>query len=203
MEASDAADTIQEAAEDVVGANEQFRKRAAIIVGVLAMLLAIASLGGDNATKETINANILASDTWAFYQAKNVRQTSVQLAAEELEALLVTQPTLAPEARAQLQQRIDTYRATVARYETEPSTGEGKQELLAKARDLEARREHGQAQDPNFDYAAALYQIGIVLGSVSIVSASHRLLWLALALGLVATLLLINGFFLIVHLPIG
>ena len=115
MEASDAADTIQEATEEAGRTDERFRKRAAVVVGVLAMLLAIASLGGDNATKETINANIRASDTWAFYQAKNIRQTSTQLAAEELEALLAAQPNLAPEARAQFQQRLDGYHATEER----------------------------------------------------------------------------------------
>jgi len=57
-----------------------------MIIAVLAMLLAIASLGGQNATKEMLNATILASDTWAFYQAKNIRQTDMRLAAEQLEA---------------------------------------------------------------------------------------------------------------------
>jgi hypothetical protein len=32
-----------------------------------------------------IGSNIKASDTWAFYQAKNVRQNMYRLAAEELE----------------------------------------------------------------------------------------------------------------------
>ena len=56
---------------------------------------------------------------------------------------------------------------------------------------------------PNFDFAQALYQISIVLGSVSIVAASRRLLGLALALGTVATLFMLNGFLLLVNLPIG
>src|SRR5919204_4646554 len=138
-EAIDPADAIREAAEERAR-DARFRQRAAIAIGVLAMLLALTGLGGANATKEMLNANIQASDTWAFYQAKNIRQTSNQLAAEELEALLLTQPTLAADARAQIQQRIDMARATVARYESEPSTGEGKQELLARAQAFEQRR---------------------------------------------------------------
>jgi hypothetical protein len=92
-EAADAVEAIQDAAEGRAH-NESFRRRAAIAIGVLAMLLAISGLGGANATKEMLNANIQASDTYAFYQAKNIRQTSNQLAANEFEVLLLTQPDL-------------------------------------------------------------------------------------------------------------
>jgi hypothetical protein len=210
MDPVDAADTIQDAAEEQA-ANERFRRKAALAIGVLAMLLAISGLGGENATKETVNANIFASDTWAFYQAKNIRQTSTQLAADELEVLLATDRDLPPETRANIEQWIERYKATVARYESEPDPsdptnplkGEGKRELSAQARNYEQRREHAQRQDPNFDYSVALFQIAIVLGSVSIVAASRPILWLGLGVGAAAALLLINGFLLILELPVG
>jgi hypothetical protein len=202
-EAADAAEAIQEAAEEHRAQNERFRRRAAVAIGIIAMLLAISSLGGGNATKEMLNANIQASDTFAFYQAKNIRQTSNQLAADSLEALLLAQPTLSDDARGQIQKRIDGYKATVTRYESDPSTGEGKQELLDTARGYEQRRDRAAKQDPNFDFAQALYQIAIVLGSVSIVAASRRLLLVGVGLGVIATALMLNGFFLFVDLPVG
>ena len=207
-EAADAADAIKEAAEEG-GAekqrveNEHFRRRAAIAIGVLAMLLAISGVGGGNATKEMINANIQASDAYAFYQAKNIRQTSTQLAADSLRTVLLTQPDLSDDARAQIQARIDAYNATVERYESDPSTGEGKQELLQTAQADADRRDRAARQDPNFDYAQALFQIAIVLGSVSIVATSRRLLLVALVLGGIAVLLMLNGFLLVVQLPGG
>jgi hypothetical protein len=203
MDPFDAADRLQETAEEIRAADERFRRRGGLAIGVLAMLLAIASLGGDNATKETINANIQASDTWAFYQAKNIRQTSLRLAADQLEVQLASQPGLSAEARAQVSRRLDGYQATVARYESEPETGEGKRELQARAQAFEARRERAQRQDPNFDYSQALFQIAIVLSSVSILTAARPLLWLGLGLGGLATLLMLNGFFLFADLPIG
>jgi hypothetical protein len=202
-EAADAAEAIQDAVEENRAHNEQFRRRAAITIGLLAMLLAISSLGGGNATKEMLNANIQASDTFAFYQAKNVRQTSNQLAADSLQALLLTRPDLNGDARDQIQNEIDAYTATVARYESEPSTGEGKVELLQTAQALEQRRDRAAKQDPNFDYAQALYQIAIVLGSVSIVATSRRLLLVGIGLGLIATCLMLNGFLLLIDLPVG
>src|SRR5262245_30553957 len=132
-EAADAADAIKDASEEERSGNEQFRRLAAVCIGVLAMLLAISSLGGANATKEMLNANIQAADAYAFYQAKTIRQTSTQLASDSLHVVLDTQPDLAPEIRSQIQQQIDGYNATVARYESDPSTGEGKQELLPTA----------------------------------------------------------------------
>ncbi len=202
-DAADAADAIAEAADEGRTRSEQFRRRAAITIGLLAMLLAISGLGGGNATKEMLNANIQASDTYAFYQAKNIRQTSNQLAADELEAILLAQPNLSDDARTHVQSRIDQYRTTVARYESEPASGEGKQELLDKARAYDQRRDRAAKQDPNFDYAQALFQIAIVLGSVSIVATSHRLLLLCIGLGGVAVILMLNGFLLLFELPFG
>ena len=88
--AADAADTISDVAEEEHHTNHQFRRRAAIVIGVLAMLLAISGLGGGNATKKMPAANIQSADTYAFYQAKNIRQTSTRSpAADEARATFV------------------------------------------------------------------------------------------------------------------
>lgn len=209
MEASDAADQLRESIEDA-GTVDRFKSRAAIVIAIMAMLLTIASLGGENSMKAMIDANIHASDTWAFYQAKNIRQTANELAANELEVTLLTQgASLSDEARQQIQQRIDRYRATVTRYESEPDPtdptnplkGEGKKELIARAQDWEQQRDHAQQQDPNFDFAIALFQIAIVVGSVSIISTNSRLLVLSVVAGCVATVLMINGYLLLFDLP--
>lgn len=210
MEAKEAADAIRETTEDQRAVDERFRRRAAVAIGVMAMLLAIASLAGETASREIINNNILASDMWAFFQAKNIRQTNNQLAADQLELVLATQPKLPAEARDMIQKRIEQYRATVARYDNEPDRtdptnplkGEGKKQLTARARAFEEKRDHAERRLPNFEYAQALFQLGIVLGSVSIVAGSRALLGLGLALGAVATLLMLNGVFLLVKLPL-
>src|SRR5438094_2952362 len=152
-----------------------FRRITAIYVGVVAMLLAIATLGGAEATKEMLNANIHASDTYAFYQAKNIRQTLYQISAAQLE-LLAAGGTIAGDAGGKATELIKRYRDTVERYESEPATGDGKKELMAKAKEWEHKRDHASAQIPNFEYGEALLQIAIVLGSVAIVAASPLLL---------------------------
>src|SRR6185436_5816848 len=95
---------------------------------------------------------IRASDTWAFFQAKNVRQTGYQLAAERLENELAT---ASGAARAPIEARLAAYRAQIARYDSEPdpaapndpTAGEGKREISARARAFEAARETAMARD--------------------------------------------------------
>jgi hypothetical protein len=180
----------------------RFRRRTGIYLGIVAMLLAITALGGTNATKTMTNANIQASDTYAFYQAKNQRQTALRLAADQLDAQLAVNPAMPEAAKAKIADDIKRWRATAERYESEPASGDGKKELLAKAREWEQKRDLAARRDPNFDFAEALYQIAIVLGSVSIVAVSRPLVRLSGVLAVVATLLMLNGYFLLVALPL-
>jgi uncharacterized protein DUF4337 len=203
VEASEIAEKIhgEEHEAHSAAADANFRKFTGIYLGIIAMLLAITALGGAHATKTIVNANIQASDTYGFYQARNIRQTVYQLAAEELDLQLLALPDMPEAAKTKIEDRIRRYRERVDRYESDPSTGDGKKELLAKAKELEARRDHAAERDPNFDFAEALFQIAIVLGSVSIVAASRPLVHLSGILAIAGTLLMINGYFLFVHLP--
>jgi hypothetical protein len=208
VEAHEVAERIHEQAEGhdhahAAPTHDWFRRLTGIYVGVVAMLLAISSLGGAEATKEMLNSNIHASDTYAFYQSKYIRQVQLQTSAEQLELLGATSQALGPEQRAKLEQLSKRWRDTAARYESEPATGEGKKELMAKAKQWEHKRDHAAAQLPNFEYAEALYQIAIVLGSVAIVAASPWLLGFSGLLAVGGLLLMLNGYLLLVPLPHG
>ena len=203
MEATEIAEKIhgEEHEAHTAEADANFRKLTGIYLGIVAMLLAITALGGSNATKTMLNSNIQASDIYGYYQAKNIRQTVYQLTAEQLESELAALPDMPEAGKTKIQDRIKRYRERVDRYESDPSTGDGKKELLAKAKEFEVKRDYAAERDPNFDFAEALFQIAIVLGSVSIVAASRSLVRLSGMLAVAGTLLMINGYFLLVHLP--
>jgi hypothetical protein len=165
-------------------------------VGILAALLAICVMGGDNATKDAGRAN-----TWAFFQAKNIRRNDLRLAADQLELMLLTQPDAKPEARTAIEAKIKTYRDTVALYSTDPKTGEGLDELFAKAKSIEADRDRALRKDPYFDLAQALLQIAIVLASVAIIAGTDLLFFLSLGVGALGTLLMFNGYTLALAIP--
>ena len=196
MKAEDAADVM-----DQDTGNDRFKRRAAVLIAFFAMLLAIAGLGSNNAMKEALNENIQAANTFAFYQAKNIRQTAVVLAADQIELAWVNEPSLPEAARTALRQKAEAYRKTAARYESEPETNEGKKELLVKARAHEVKRDHSLKQDPYFDYAEVLLQITIVLISVAIVADQRWLINFAGVLGTLGALLTLNGFLMLVDLP--
>lgn len=175
-------------------------KLSAIYIAILAVILAICAVGDDDASKSAVRANVLAADTYAFFQAKNIRQTSLNLAADNFEFEAMN-PALDETARQFLREKIAAYRATAKRYESEPETGEGKKELLAKARSLEAERDIALARDPYFDLGQALLQIAIVLASASLILAGNFLMWMSGLLGVAGTLSTVNAFTLAVKTP--
>ncbi len=183
--------------------DDRFRRFTGIYVGVVAMLLAIATLGGANATKAMLSANISASDTYAYYQAKVLRQAVFETAAGQIDTLLAAQPAMPDGAKAKAAALAERYRAVAARAASDPRSGHGQKELFAQARHWEKKRDRAEARNRNFEFAEALYQIAIVLGSVSIVAASRRLLDLSGVLATLGTLLMLNGYFLLLPMPFG
>jgi hypothetical protein len=212
MDSADAAEMVAEVHEAGEESGEasrtRFRNRAALMIAVLAAILAICGLGGGNATDDMIHNNIKASDTWAFFQAKNMRQTAYEIAIVEIEGDLA-EPGITPDQRARMQQQLAQHRATIARYESEPDPaapndplrGEGKRQLRAQAQAYEAAREVASEQDNNFDLAETLLQLALVLGSVAILALNRPILIMSGVLGLIGTLLTVNGFFLLFALP--
>src|SRR3954470_13676590 len=160
MDSNDAADLIAEIHEERAGnaAAETFRNRAALLIAVLAAVLAVGGLGGGNATDDMVANNIKASDSWAFYQAKNIRQTMYEMAAGELKDEIAS-GSLSPAARAGAEARLAKYEATVKRYDSEPDPkalgdplkGEGKKELKARAMSFQQGFEQASERDNNFD----------------------------------------------------
>jgi hypothetical protein len=168
-----------------------------MLVSLLAMCLAIASLGGNNAAKESMSNNILAANAFAFYQAKNIRQTEYKIAADDLRIQLANDK-LSPAAKAIAEKKVEGYEKNIARYESEPETGDGKKELMAKAKAHEHERDIALRQDPWFDSAEALLQIAIVLTSVAILTGAVVLFWVPCVLGLLGIFSTINGFLLFI-----
>lgn len=215
MDVNEVADTIKEAVEAEHQADraeekraERHRNRAALAIAVLAGITAVGELGGDNAKDAMIHNNIEASDTWNFYQAKNIRQTIYKLQGDALEREMAA-PGLAAERRAALEGDLDKYKKTAARYEDEPdpkapgdaTKGEGKKQLQARAKAFQEAREVAEKKNDSFDFAKMALQLAIVLGSVSILATSRPLLLAAGVLGVIGTVLTLNGFFLL--FPIG
>ena len=172
-----------------------------VYIGILAVILAICSLGGGNATKDSTLKNIEASNTWGFYQAKNIRRQALRLQADEFEAFVKMTPNMPEDVRKQIQTKIDSYHADEKRMTTEPEKKEGIEELLVKGKALEVERDTAMRRDPYFDYGQALLQIAIVLASVAIISGGNLVLIGSLILAALGVLATVGGFTLAFPLP--
>src|SRR5690348_4770132 len=117
MKADEAADMMDKDKE-----NDTFKQRAAVGIAVFAMVLAICGLGGSNAGKEAVNNNVLASNFFNFYQAKNMRQTALQLAADEIELNWLNDTALPDPAKEKVKAKLVQYKSTIDRYESDPKS---------------------------------------------------------------------------------
>ena len=172
-----------------------------VYIGILAVVLAICSMGGGNAAKDATLKNIEASNTWAFFQAKNARRQALNLQADNLELRLTSEVNLSEDAKKKISDLVADYRAQAKKLTTDAERKEGLDELWQKGKALEIDRDHALKRDPYFDYGEALLQIAIVLASVAIISGVNFLLFVSIALGSLGMLATIGGFTLAFPLP--
>ena len=187
---------------DRLADKDERNKWVGVYIGVVAVLLAICNVGGANATKDATRANIEATNTWAFFQAKNIRRSSVMMAADELELMLAAQPGMPAELQKKFEERIKDYRGQAQRLTTDPVRKEGLDELFERGKALEVDRDVALRKDPYFDWSQALLQIAIVLASVHLIVGTMWLLGLSGGLAALGVLLMLNGFTLAVRLPL-
>ena len=175
--------------------HQDFTRTVALVTAVYAVILAIAALGGRNTMRETLLAQQKASDQWAFYQAKVIREHVYRTNARRIELeLLERGPVMRAEARAKFEELQKQFAEEATRY------GDEKTSIEQDARALEHARDRGETRDPNFDLAEVLLQIAIVVASVSILAHSRALFGGSLVFALAGTALCVNGFLLLVPL---
>jgi hypothetical protein len=160
-------------------------KGIALMISMLALVLAFAETLGKSAQTGALNFNIEASNLWAFYQSKTIRRTTLRTAAEQ-SALLVEGD--------KAKEQISAWKKTAERYQNEPDTGEGRDQLEARARAAEKKRDAALAAYHHYELSSAAAQIAIVLASASIVAAVPALAWLSGTLGLLAIGFCVIGF---------
>ncbi len=180
---------------EVEGADKTFSKRVALTTAVYAVVLAVASLGGNHATKEMLLAQQQSSDQWAFYQAKVIREHQYRAQKMRLEVELAERgPVMKPEARDRYEKLLKKFGEEEKRYNAEKKGIENEAKKLEHERDLNRKR------DPNFLYAEVLLQIAIVVASVSILATSRPMYLLSFLFAFGGALLALNGYFLFVPL---
>lgn len=158
----------------------KIKDKAGMVINVFALLLAVNAWYGGKLSSTILNNTISANNTYSFYQAKSVKQTQYQLASEQVSD---------PKLKADWKAKADSY-------ESDPVTGEGKKELLAKAQKLEAERDEAKKRSPWIGYAGTAFQLAIVILSASILAVSMPLFYASFVVAGAGVLLASQGLFL-------
>jgi hypothetical protein len=149
---------------------ESWTRYVSLMIVILAVATAIGSLkAGGFGSKVMLNQS-LASDAWAFYQAKTIKQRLAEM-----------------ESRGATGELAARAAADVERYRHEEA------ELQAQAKGFETARDQAALHGPPLGFAIASLQISIALASVCLIT-KRRLLWAAAgALGSVGIAYLAYG----------
>ena len=150
------------------------KSKAGLVINIFAALLAFNMWLQGSLHSKVMNNTIQANDLWAFYQAKSIKQTQYELAAQQ-----TTDPVKAKK-----------FADKAASYE---QGDEGKPALYKQAKALEADRDHYKRQLPWVGYASTVYQLSIVLLSASILSVSLALFWGSFVLAGAGIVLMLQG----------
>jgi hypothetical protein len=153
------------------------KSKAGLVINIFAALLAFNMWFQGSLNSKVMNNTIQANDLWVFYQAKSIKQTSYELAAQE--------------ANARGDNKLaEHHHLKALSYD---QGAEGKPELFKQAKQLEADRDHYKKQLPWVGYASTAYQLAIVLLSASILSVSMALFWGSFVLAGTGIFLMLQG----------
>jgi hypothetical protein len=159
------------------------KDKAGLVIVVMALFMAITTYFASSYSGAGLKNMLKATDTYAFFQSKSIKQSIAEGQRDDYLAR-------GDRAKAELlQKKID-------RYESDPASGEGKKELLAKARAYEEARDDAAKHSPWLTFASMSFQLAIVLLSASILAVNNKMYKISLYVASVGVLLLGQGIWL-------
>jgi len=140
----------EELEEHVHHAHDPFDKTVAGSMAIIAALLAVVSVLGQHFQAEELLSQQKASDQWAFYQAKDIRRYSAQVAQDTLAQM---KGATAP---------ISKYAQDEKRYVKQRA------EIQDRAREFEKERDNSARKAVRLHFGEVFLEVAIVLSSLSI-----------------------------------
>jgi hypothetical protein len=178
--------------EAVGGALEQGRDSRlnsiiAALVAIAATLMALDNIKDGNVTQAMAQAQARGVDAWNYYQAKSTKQNLAEATLDQLQVMRSLPGNAA--ASADLDKKIASYQAQVARYEKE------KNDIKAQADGYEKQYDDLNLHDDQFDLSDAGFSVAIALLGVTALTRKRWLLGFAAVFLFVGFLFGLAGFF--------
>lgn len=156
------------------------KDKAGLVIVIMALFMAITTYFSNSYSGAVLKNMLKATDTYAFYQSKSIKQSIAEGQLQD----------------AKDPKRIRELAAKIERYESDPTKGEGKRELLARAQAYEAARDEAARHSPWLTFASLAFQLAIVLLSASILSVNNTMYRISEVVAVIGTVLLIQGIWL-------
>jgi glutamine synthetase type III len=175
------ADELEELKEHAEKARED-RSLAAVslTMAVLAVCVAVVSLLGHRAHTEEVVLQAKASDQWAYYQAKSIREHEDVLFTELATVVTSNDATAAAKVCQKFEQEAERYK-------------HDKDEIKGEADKLEGEVILEQHRADRYDLAEVFLEIGLVVTSITLLS-GRRIFWhLGIVLGVVGVVVAVMG----------
>ncbi len=140
-------------------APDAWTKWVALSTTILAVCAAFATLKGGSFSTKTQLATVTASNKWAYYQAKSLKETARDTESTIIKVIETAANT--PEAKAAARQAIDKADSEIKRYKAE------KAEIMKDAQYYDAEAAYSQSRGGNFGLAIMFLQIAIMLSAIA------------------------------------
>jgi hypothetical protein len=178
MSAEHEMEELQEAAEH--GREKSTLSPVSFTMAILAVLIAVAALMSHRAHTEEVLLQNKATDTWGYYQAKNIRRHTMTQVDELLKVLPLKNPAAAETLLKKNEAAI------------EKSTVE-QDEIFKEAKTMEEEVKLFEHRANRYDLGETLLEVGLVICSITLLT-KRRTFWFAgIAFGIAGVVLTALG----------
>lgn len=167
---------------------DRLNNTVAFLVALVASFMAVANIKDGNIVQSMTVQQSKATDSWAFFQAKSLKEALAQAALDQLQIQLDLIPDSRTELRARLNARVDDYTQKLHRYETE------KVQIKAAAEGYEQEYARLSVADDQLDMAVACLSMGLALFGITALTHRRWLLVISIGFSLCGFVLGVAGF---------
>jgi hypothetical protein len=187
---SDLSETISEAVDHAEEASAEFPLNSviALLVALIATFMALCNIKDGNIVQTMSQQQAKAVDSWAYYQAKSMKQNLAESMLDQLTLQKESGTALSAQAAALLDKKISAYSEKVKKYETE------KDEIKKEAEGAQAEYDRLGVHDDQFDISEAGLSIAIALLGVSALTRKKWLVAVAVVFAVFGLVLGLAGF---------
>jgi cation transport ATPase len=173
MEPTEIREEVKEEFEREEKQRERWINYLAVTTVLLAVCATLSSFKLEHFSVESVLNQVMASDQWAFYQAKGTKGYLYELQKEQLELELKTiEKNASADLIQEYRQKIESYGRQAKRYNKE------KEDIMKEAKHLEKERDEAHERRELFGKSIIFLQMGILVCSIAALM-KRKSIWVA------------------------